>query len=152
MVGIMTIGKGAPQRGAVALGSPALELWFGVAMTCVAAAMVGLALSSLVKTNSQIMPLLVVTVMCQLVFSGGAITITGRPVLDQLSWLLPARWGYAATAATVDMWALTPGPMSPKDSHWKHEQSAWLLDIGMLFVLCFLYAGFVRWRIRLRSS
>jgi hypothetical protein len=121
-------------------------------MTCVAAAMVGLALSSLVKTNSQIMPLLVVTVMCQLVFSGGAITITGRPVLDQLSWLLPARWGYAATAATVDMWALTPGPMSPKDSHWKHEQSAWLLDIGMLFVLCFLYAGFVRWRIRLRSS
>jgi type VI protein secretion system component VasK len=73
-------------------------------------------------------------------------------VLDQLSWLLPARWGYAATAATVDMWALTPGPMSPKDSHWKHEQAAWLLDIGMLFVLCFLYAGFVRWRIRLRSS
>jgi ABC transport system ATP-binding/permease protein len=152
MVGIMLVGKGAPQRGALVLGSPALELWFSVAMTCVAAAMVGLALSSVVKTNAQIMPLLVVTVMCQLVFSGGAITITGRPVLDQLSWLLPARWGYAASAATVDMWALSPGPISPKDSHWKHEQSAWLFDIAMLFVLCFVYGAFVRWRIRLRSS
>jgi ABC transport system ATP-binding/permease protein len=152
MVGIMMIGKGAPTQGALALKSPAVELWFSVALTCVAAAMVGLALSSLVKTNSQIMPLLVVTVMCQLVFSGGAITITGRPVLDQLSWILPARWGYAATAATVDMWTLSPGPISPKDSHWKHEQSAWLLDIAMLFVLCIVYGTFVRWRIRLRSS
>ena len=151
MVGIMLTGKGGPTQGALVLKSPVLELWFGVALTCVAAAMVGLALSSVVKTNSQIMPLLIVTVMCQLVFSGGAITITGRPVLDQLSWVLPARWGYAATAATVDMWTLAPGKISPKDSHWKHEQSAWLLDIAMLFVLCFVYGAFVRWRLRLRS-
>jgi ABC-type multidrug transport system ATPase subunit len=152
MVGIMMVGKGGPTQGAVLLKSPVLELWFGVALTCVAAAMVGLALSSFVKTNSQVMPILIVTVMCQLVFSGGAITITGRPVLDQLSWILPARWGYAATAATVDMWTLAPGKISPKDSHWKHEQSAWLLDIAMLFVLCFVYGAFVRWRIRLRPA
>jgi hypothetical protein len=49
------------------------------------------------------MPLLVVAVMSQLVFSGGMIPVTDRLVLDQLSWLTPARWGFAASASTIDL-------------------------------------------------
>ena len=64
-------GKGAPTQGAVMLKNPALELFVDIAFTCVAAAMVGLALSALARSNEQILPLLVVTVMSQLVLSGG---------------------------------------------------------------------------------
>ena len=76
--------------------------------------MVGLALSALARTSEQIMPLLVVAVMSQLVFSGGMIPVTGRLVLDQLSWFTPARWGFAASASTVDLIKLVPGPLTPE--------------------------------------
>jgi len=66
------------------------------------------------------MPLLVVTVMSQLVFSGGMIPVTDRVVLDQLSWITPARWGFAASASTIDLTRLVPPPLLPADSHWKH--------------------------------
>ena len=72
-----------------------LELFVDMAACCVAAAMVGLALSALAKSNEQIMPLLVIAIMSQLVFSGGMIPVTGRIVLDQMSWVTPARWGFA---------------------------------------------------------
>jgi ABC transport system ATP-binding/permease protein len=109
MTTIVVLGKGAPTRGAVVLGDTkldaSLELFVGVAVTCVASAVLGLLLSALARSNDQIMPLLVVSVMAQLVLSGGMITVTGRK-LDPLSWLTPARWGYAATASTVDLRAL----------------------------------------------
>ncbi|MCV7194926.1 FHA domain-containing protein [Mycobacterium angelicum] len=149
---IVLLGKGGPTQGAVALGKPGLELFADVAATCVASAMLGLALSAVAKSNEQIMPLLVVAVMSQLVFSGGMIPVTGRMGLDQMSWATPARWGFAASASTVDLIKLVPGPLTPKDSHWKHEASAWWLDMGMLAVISIFYLGFVRWKIRLQGG
>ena len=90
---IVLIGKGGPTQGAVALGRPGLELFADVALTCVASAMLGLALSAIAKSNEQIMPLLVVAVMSQLVFSGGMIPVTGRLGLDQMSWVDPGALG-----------------------------------------------------------
>ena len=81
-----------------------------MAACCVAAAMVGLALSALAKSNEQIMPLLVIAIMSQLVFQGGMIPVTGRVVLDQLSWITPARWGFASTASTIDLHQARTGP------------------------------------------
>ena len=58
-------GKGRPTQGVGGAGqSPTLELFVVMAATTVASAMVGLALSALAKSNEQIMPLLVVAVMC----------------------------------------------------------------------------------------
>jgi len=108
-----------------------------------------LALSALAKSAEQIMPLLVVAIMSQLVFSGGLIPVTGRVVLDQLSWVTPARWGFASSASTVDLTRLVPPPLLPDDPHWKHTSSAWLFDMGILVALCIFYTGFVRWKIRL---
>jgi ABC transport system ATP-binding/permease protein len=152
VVAITVLGKGAPTQGAVMLTSASLELFVDVAFTCVAAAMVGLALSALAKSNEQIMPLLVVAIMSQLVFSGGMIPVTGRIGLDQMSWFTPARWGFAGSASTVDLIKLVPGPLTPKDSHWQHTPKAWLFDMAMLLVVCVGYATFVRWKIRLRGS
>ncbi|OBH29253.1 ABC transporter ATP-binding protein [Mycobacterium sp. E342] len=149
---IVLIGKGGPTQGAVALGRPGLELFADVALTCVASAMLGLALSAIAKSNEQIMPLLVVAVMSQLVFSGGMIPVTGRLGLDQMSWATPARWGFAASASTADLTKLVPGPLSPKDSHWRHTPAAWWFDIAMLVVISVFYLSFVRWKIRLKGG
>jgi ABC transport system ATP-binding/permease protein len=149
---IAVLGKGAPTQGAVALGKPGLELFADVALTCVASAMLGLALSAIAKSNEQIMPLLVVAVMSQLVFSGGMIPVTARVGLDQMSWATPARWGFAASAATADLTKLVPGPLTPKDSHWQHTPAAWWFDVAMLFFISAIYLGFVRWKIRLKGG
>ncbi|HWT49446.1 MAG TPA: FHA domain-containing protein [Mycobacterium sp.] len=153
VTGIAILGKGGPTQGAVVLGIPNLELFVDVAMTTVASAMLGLLLSSIAKSNEQIMPLLVVAVMSQLVFSGGMIPVTGRTGLDQMSWVTPARWGFAASASTVDLLTLEGKvPSVPKDSHWHHTAGAWWFDMGMLVVLSILYLGFVRWKIRLKGG
>ncbi|KXW66391.1 ABC transporter ATP-binding protein [Mycolicibacterium phlei DSM 43072] len=144
-------GKGAVETGAF-LSSRSLELFIDIAATTIAAAMVGLALSALAKSNEQTMPLLVVAIMSQLVFSGGMIPVTDRIVLDQLSWLTPARWGFAASASTIDLIRLVPGPLTPHDRHWEHTAGTWWFDMAMLAVISIGYTLFVRWRIRLASS
>lgn len=145
-------GKGQPTQGSVGLGNPTLDLFVVMAATTVASAMVGLALSAMARTSDQIMPLLVVAVMSQLVFSGGMIPVTDRVVLDQLSWFTPARWGFAASASTVDLIKLVPGPLTPKDAHWEHTAHAWWFDMAMLAVISIGYLAFVRWKIRLKTS
>jgi ABC transport system ATP-binding/permease protein len=152
VVGINVWGKkwgpGAVTSGAV-ISNRTLELYVDVAACCVAAAMTGLALSALAKSNEQIMPLLVIAIMSQLVFQGGMIPVTGRFVLDQLSWITPARWGFASTASTIDLIRLVPGPLTPQDSHWKHQPGTWWFNMAMLGAVCVGYLSLVRWRIRL---
>jgi ABC-type Mn2+/Zn2+ transport system ATPase subunit len=154
VVGIAVLGKkwgpGAVTTGAAM--NRTLELYVDIAATCVVAAMVGLALSALAKSNEQMMPLLVVAVMSQLVFSGGMIPVTGRIVLDQLSWITPARWGFASSASTVALRDLVPPSITPADALWDHKFSSWGLDMAMLAGLSIVYLGFVRWKIRLRGG
>jgi hypothetical protein len=155
VVGINVWGKkwgpGAVTSGVV-IPPRTLELYVDVAACCVAAAMTGLALSALAKSNEQIMPLLVIAIMSQLVFQGGMIPVTGRVVLDQLSWITPARWGYASTASTIDLLRLVPGPLTPQDSHWRHTPGAWWFNMAMLGAICVGYISFVRWKIRLKGG
>jgi ABC transport system ATP-binding/permease protein len=147
---ISVVGWGTPLSGAVLLGNVNFELFVTVAATCVGAALLGMALSSLAQSQDQIMPLLVVSIMSQLVFSGGMIWVTDRIVLDQLSWATPARWGFAASASTIDAHRLIPGPTDPKDQHWDHTKAAWLFDMAMLALLCIVYSTIVWWKIRLK--
>ncbi len=88
--GIVLLGKGVPTQQAVLLGNPSFELFVSIAATCVASAILGLLLSSIARSNEQIMPLLVVSLMLQLVLAGGVVPVTDRIFLDQLSWLVPA--------------------------------------------------------------
>jgi ABC transport system ATP-binding/permease protein len=147
---ISVVGWGQPIANAVVLGNVSFELFVDVAATCVASALLGMALSAIASSQDQIMPLLVVAIMSQLVFCGGLIWVTNRPVLDQLSWGTPARWGYAASASTIDTHRLVVGPTDPKDQHFAHTKSAWLFDMGMLGLLCVVYSAIVWWKIRLK--
>jgi ABC transport system ATP-binding/permease protein len=151
---IVVVGKSAPTRGGTVFGHGNIaatgELFLAVAGTCVASAVLGLVISSLVRSSEQIMPLFVVSVMAQLVLCGGMVPVTGRLGLDQLSVFMPARWGYAAAASTVDLRTLVPGAELPHDRFWEHTSKIYLIDVGMLAGLSLFYLGFVRWKLRLR--
>ena len=145
---IVVLGKGAPTRGAVAVGNPLLELYLTLAATAAVAAVMGLALSAVAKSQDQILPMLVISVMLSIVFCGGMIPVTGRTVLDQLSWAIPARWGFAATASTADLHTIAP-LLQTKDTLWSHHNGWWLLDMTALILLGAILAGCIHWRIRL---
>jgi ABC transport system ATP-binding/permease protein len=151
MVAIMTIGKGTPAHGGAVLGHGVahgvVELYVGLALTAITSAMVGLALSSLARSTEQVLPMLVVTIMVSMVLAGGLIPVTGRLVLDQLAWFVPARWGFAASASTVDLNSVEAG--LPVDRLWRHVAGAWLQDVAMLVALAAALAGLVRYRLRL---
>jgi ABC transport system ATP-binding/permease protein len=148
LTAIVMIGKGTPTRGAVILGNPTVELYATLGATAAVAAIMGLALSAAATSQDQILPMLVISVMLSIVFCGGMIPVTGRLVLDQLSWLLPARWGFAASASTADLRTIAP-LLHSTERLWSHTSTSWLLDMTALVVLGLVMTGFVRWRIRL---
>jgi ABC transport system ATP-binding/permease protein len=150
LTAIVVIGKGAPTCGAVVLGNPVFELYVTLAATAAVAAVTGLVLSAAARSHDQILPMLVITVMLSIVFSGGLIPVTRRVVLDQLSWLVPARWGFAASASTIDLGRVDP-TVRVNDPMWSHDLRSWLLAMGLLCALGIVAAVVVRWRLRLAA-
>jgi ABC-type multidrug transport system ATPase subunit len=150
-VAIVRVGKGAPTAHPPFFGNATLSLFVTVAGTCVASATLGLVLSSIAQSNEQIMQLLAGSIILQLVLAGGMIPVTGRAGLNQLSWVTPARWGYAAGASSIDFPNLVKVKQIPtNDPIWQHSKHIYLLDMVMLAVLSVFYAGYVRWSIRLK--
>lgn len=143
MVGLTLLLRPGPD-GAVLLGSGAVELMVALALCGAACVTLGLWLSATVRNSDQIMPLLVVLVMVQLVLSGGLFPVDGRALLEQLAWLAPSRWGYAASAGTVDVTAIVPGA---EDGLWQHSVPVWLGCLAAMAVLASLYAGLAHWRL-----
>ncbi|WP_183092217.1 FHA domain-containing protein [Nocardioides stalactiti] len=111
-----------------------LRMAAAVALLAFTMAIVGLTLSALVKSNEQTMPTLVGVIMIQLVLSGSLFGIAGRIGLEQIAWLAPSRWAYAATASTM---GLVRG-QAPEDEDWIALAGAghYLMGLGMLGVLC----------------
>ncbi|MBO0865835.1 MAG: ATP-binding cassette domain-containing protein, partial [Mycobacterium sp.] len=148
---IVRMGKGAPTAHPPFFGSATFSLFLTVAATTIASAMLGMLLSALAQSNEQIMPLLVVSIMSQLVLSGGMIPVTGRLGLDQISWLTPGRWGYAAGASSIDFPSLVKVKQIPThDALWQHSKHIYLFDMFMLAFLSVAYLAFIRWHIRLK--
>jgi ABC-type multidrug transport system ATPase subunit len=129
LVAVLVAVRPGPSDG-VLLPGPTAELLVAVWATALASCLLGLLGSALVRSAEQAMPVLVVTVMAQLVLCGGMVPVTGRAVLAELSWLFPARWGYAAGAGTVDLTGTGGG--LPDDWLWSHGLGPWALAIGVL--------------------
>ncbi|KDA42928.1 ATP-binding cassette domain-containing protein [Frankia sp. BMG5.23] len=131
------VGRTPPR--AVVLGSPVLECLIAVGVAALASMMIGLLVSTLIDNADKTMPILVLVTMGQLVFSGGLTSLVGRPVLAQISLLVPARWGFAALASTDDLNDVSKFGnetlrTDPTDGLWKHSVTIWVLDI----VICVL--------------
>ncbi len=85
------------------LGSGVVELAVAVVVLTFVSAIFGLMISAYVDNADKAMPLLVLMTMVQLVLCGGLVPLSGRPVLNQVSWVVPARWGFAMTASSTDL-------------------------------------------------
>ncbi|MDW5327093.1 FHA domain-containing protein [Plantactinospora sp. KLBMP9567] len=136
--------SGAPR--ALALPWPLLELIVVVWLTALTAAVLGLLVSAYVSTGEQTMPVLVGLVMAQLVLCGGLFEVVDRTGVEQLSWFAPARWGYAAAAATVDLRSLTVNPSA--DALWRHRTGAWWWAMGVLALQAGVLTAATRWALR----
>jgi ABC transport system ATP-binding/permease protein len=142
-------GKPAPTAGALIKGAPLLELVLAMALLAIASMALGLLISALVNSSETTLVLLFVSVMAQVVFSGGVFPIAGRAGLSQVAWLSPSRWGYGAVASTDNLTLITPG--AKPDSLWTHSTNTWLLDMGMMIVLAAAFA-LITWRVLKRTN
>jgi ABC-type Na+ transport system ATPase subunit NatA len=140
-----------PRQGAFLTAAPLAELILGMAVLAVASMAAGLLISAIVSSSDKTMPLLVVTVLAEVVLSGGVFNINGKAGLGQLSWLSPSRWGFGAVASTSDLNHISPPTGNAPDPLWQHTPHAWLLDVGMQLALTVVLAGLAWWRLRRTS-
>ena len=146
---LVLAGRTMPPHGAV-LGSPLLELTIAIAMVGLASMCLGLLVSAMVNTSEKAMPILVVLTLFQVVLCGALLSLGGTAGLNQLAWLAPSRWGFAAVAATVNLNVINPAiPGNFTDPLWQHSASNWLRDIGILVGLAVIFS-LLAW-VKLRS-
>ncbi|MEV7568532.1 FHA domain-containing protein [Streptomyces tanashiensis] len=114
---------------------PLVEITLAVALLAFTAMMLGLLVSALVRKEEVTMPLLVLLAIVQVVFCGALLKVRGTPVLEQLAWLVPSRWAFAAMGATIDIGKTAPSEKTA-DPLMRHTAEVWLFDMGMMVVLC----------------
>ncbi len=129
LVLIGTIGVDMPPKGIFT--SVEVELILAMALLGIASLALGLLVSVSVNTSEKTLPLLIVLSMAQLVLTGGLVRLPGTFGLEQLAYISPSRWGFAAGAATIDLDTLSPHS-GAADPLWKHTLGTWLLDMGVV--------------------
>ncbi|MFI8193382.1 FHA domain-containing protein [Streptomyces sp. NPDC085946] len=147
LVALIGVDLGAPGGEGV-IGPPLAEITAAVALLAFTAMMFGLLISGLVRKEEVTMPLLVLLAIVQVIFCGALLEVDGVPGLEQLSWLVPSRWAFAAMASTVDLARTVPGKDDPL---FEHTAGVWLLDMGMLVALSVLCGCAVLFLLRRRE-
>ncbi|NJP53277.1 FHA domain-containing protein [Streptomyces sp. SBST2-5] len=137
LVALFGVDLHAPRGDGVVM-PPLAEITVAVALLAFAAMMLGLLVSAAVPKEEVTMPLLVLLAIVQVVFCGALLSLAGVLVLEQAAWLVPARWGFAAMAGTIDLPALSPGDLT-SDPLFSHRTGAWLRSVGMLLVLSLVF-------------
>jgi ABC transport system ATP-binding/permease protein len=161
LVGIGLTGRPLPARGALLTHLPLVELMLAMFALGVASMALGLLISALVDTSDKAMPLLVLVVMFQVVLSGGVFPLNGKVGLEQVAWISPSRWGYAAAGSTSSLNAINPptasgpsrlsaaGPIAAAatgqtDPLWDHNGRTWLIDMAVMVLLALAF-GLLTW-------
>jgi ABC transport system ATP-binding/permease protein len=139
------IGRPVPAHGSV-LGSSWIELVLAMAVLAIASMTIGLMISAVVRTSETTLVLLFISVMLQIVLTGGVIPIAGKAGVEQLAWISPSRWGFGAVASTANLNMLQPG--QKPDPVWTHDASTWLTDMGLLILLAIVFAFITYWLLK----
>jgi ABC-type multidrug transport system ATPase subunit len=127
------------------LAMPMADIIIAVWLVAVASTAFGLFASAMVRTTDQTTPILVVSVMFQLVLSGALFAVHGTPALEYLAYLDPARWGMAASAASVDVRNL---PAEIFDPIWSHRPEYWWTPVVIMLVQIVALLGLTRLALR----
>ncbi|WP_438828578.1 FHA domain-containing protein [Streptomyces hesseae] len=128
-----------PAQGLILKKLPAVELCvmiIALGFTCM---MIGLVISSLVKTSEKTMPLLVMFAIVQVVFTGILFKLYDSPGIEQVAWLMPARWAIAGAGTTLDLSHIM-APMDKSDPTnldqlWAHTAGQWGIDLIALLAI-----------------
>jgi ABC transport system ATP-binding/permease protein len=148
MVAIGLLGRKLPVHGSVLTGVPLGELVLAMVVVTIVSMALGLLISASVSTAEKTMPLLAVMVVTEVILTGGVFALNGKTGLEQIAWLSPSRWGFAAAASTsVLNKLLPPAPGSMADPLYRHTSYAWLFDTGALAALGIAFALFTWWRL-----
>ena len=150
----------APQPihgGAFLRSMPVVELMLGVVVLAITSMTLGLVVSALVSSSDKTMTVLVMLSIGQVMLSGAVAGLLTRGI-RQVSYLAPARWGFAATASTVDLNTISSSPpisrncptskvpTSPlSDWLWIHKPSIWLLAMSMEILLAAVFTLIAWW-------
>jgi ABC transport system ATP-binding/permease protein len=141
--------QGGPKHGVVFVDYR-LETAVAVSLAGLSAMALGLLVSALSSNADKVMTILPIILFAQFVLSGSAFPVRGTAGLDQISYLSSARWGYSATAATVNLDKLlgdgcnkqkSPDGavmLSQCDPAHAPTKSAWAQDAGYLGALTVL--------------
>ncbi|HEX4090953.1 MAG TPA: FHA domain-containing protein [Trebonia sp.] len=139
LVAIGLAGRPMPPHGVLTAALP--EIMLGVAVLAIGSMTVGLLISAAVNSSDKTLPLLVVAVLLEVVLSGGVIRLNGMAGLQQLAWLTPSRWGFAAVASTIDLNNVTPPPPGDTpDPLWNHDLHVWAASMGVQVLLAAAFA------------
>ncbi len=150
LIGLAT--RTLPSHGAVLKSLPIVELMLAMGVLAIVSMALGLLISASVNTSEKTMPLLMVAVVVQVIFTGGVFALNGKTGLEQVAWLSPSRWGFAATASTADLTRIMPPvPGATPDPLWLHSAHAWLKDMAALVALGSVFTLFT-WRRLVRLS
>jgi ABC transport system ATP-binding/permease protein len=103
LVGIGILGRKLPATGSFLHHLPLAELLIAMAVLSIVSMTLGLLISAMVNSSDKTMPLLVVGVMFQVILTGGIFPVAGKVGLEQIAWVAPSRWGFAAVASTVNL-------------------------------------------------
>ncbi|MDQ0945376.1 FHA domain-containing protein [Streptomyces sp. V1I1] len=137
LVGLVGVDLNAPDGEGV-LMPPLVEITLAVAVLSFTGMMLGLLVSALVRKEEVTMPLLVLLAIIQVVFCGALLKLDGVPGVEQLAWLIPSRWALGAMAGTIGLARIVPGKLTA-DPLFEHSAGVWLLNMGMLVVLCVVF-------------
>lgn len=138
-------------------GNGRVELFLVVVLSGVSAAALGLLISCLVSNSDKASTILPMVLLAQFVLAGLTFSVN-RAGVGQASWLMSARWGFAASSSTVDFRGLggchggSAGAIGPQClSSWRHDGGVWLGDVLALGLLTtmFLVAS---WAVLARSD
>jgi ABC-type multidrug transport system ATPase subunit len=138
------LGRPGPDD-ALVLGNGYIEIALAVAAVGITMSVAGLVVSAAATSTVQTMPVLLAFVMAQLVLCGGLFALSGRVGLEQVSWLLPARFGYAATAATT---GLQKPPVAEADQLYDPTAQQWLIDVAFLSLQALAFLALAAWALQ----
>jgi ABC transport system ATP-binding/permease protein len=130
-----TVRQGAATGAAIA-PIARLEVIAALTLSGLVAMLLGLLISAVVSTADKAMTVLPVVLFAQLLLAGVIFPVQAFG-LQQISWFTASRWGFAATANTIDYGSqcAQTSEETPCSILWERSGSWWLVSMVMLSVL-----------------
>lgn len=146
MFAIVVAVRGGPADDAALLRNATVELYVTAAATAIVSAVIGLTLSALGTALRQVLPLVVPVILASALFNGSLVQLVSLWGLQQISWFVPAQWGFAASASTVNL--RRTDALAANVLTWTHYSGWWVFDMVMLGLFGAVAAGFTLYRLR----